>query len=191
MIEAEYKARLRDPGAVRDRLRNHAQPEPVTYHDTYFDDAQGGLSQADRELRLRTIDDHNSSNHLLTFKDAAVDTATGSKPEYETTVADRSVLEQIIRLLGYSPMISFSKECENYRFTASGRDVLATIVTVPEINGTYLELETQAPESDLNTALSDLRSILADLGVATDELTTELYTDAVARNRTCSVPPDA
>jgi adenylate cyclase, class 2 len=183
MIEAEYKARLRNPDTVRRQLRERARPDIVTYHDTYLDDAQKKLSKADQELRLRTIESGASSTHLLTFKDAAIDRTTGSKPEYETSVSDRSMLDHIIHLLGYSPVISFSKECENYRFATSGRDVLATIVTVPEIQGTYLELETQASPPDLDAALADLRTILIDLDVTSDELTTELYTDAVTRER--------
>lgn len=184
MIEAEYKARLLAPDTVRNHLLDRAQPELVTYHDTYFDDHTDTLSKADRELRLRTITNPGSTRHLLTFKEAAVDSATGSKPEYETAIADRDVLEEIINRLGYVPVISFSKECENFRFSDQGHDLLATLVTVPELDGTYLELETQAPdEATMDAALGDLRSILHNLGVSDGELTTELYTDAVAQKR--------
>lgn len=184
MIETEYKARLIKPDTVRERLRAWADAEFVTYQDTYFDDARRSLSNADQELRLRTISGRGSTRHLLTFKEAAVDQATGSKPEYETTIADRSPVEHLVQSLGYGAVISFSKRCENYRFTAHGREVLATVVTVPEIEGTYLELESQTEDSaDLDAALADLRLILSDLGVSEDELTTELYTDAVAKVR--------
>ncbi|WP_153412161.1 hypothetical protein [Nocardia macrotermitis] len=66
---------------------------------------------------------------------------------------------------------------------SAGRDMLATIVTVPEIAGTFVELETQAAEQDLQEALADLRTVLAELDISEDELTTELYTDAVAEAR--------
>jgi adenylate cyclase class 2 len=39
-------------------------------------------------------------------------------------------------------LVKFQEECANYRFTARGRAMLATVVTVPEITGTFLELET-------------------------------------------------
>lgn len=184
MIEAEYKARLSTPDAVRDHLCDRAQSESVTYHDTYFDDETDTLSKADRELRLRTITSPDSTQHLLTFKDAAVDSATGSKPEYETIIADRNALTEIIDHLGYTPAISFSKKCENFRFSDRGRDLLATLVTVPELEGTYLELETQVSDkAEMDAALGDLRSILHEIGVSDGELTTELYTDAVAKKR--------
>lgn len=184
MIEAEYKARLSAPSAVRDRLGNYGSSESVTYRDTYFDDRRRSLTNSGRELRLRTITSDESERHLFTFKEPAVDADTGSKPEYETVVIDRSAMEEIFSRLGYSPSISFSKKCENFRFSAHGRKLFATLVTVPEIDGTFLELETQVPEeSDLEAALMDLRTVLAELGVSPAEFTNELYTDAVAKAR--------
>ena len=46
--------------------------------------------------------------------------------------------------------------CANDRFTAKGRDMLATIVTVPEIDGTFVELEALTGEADLAAALGDV-----------------------------------
>ncbi|WP_174867405.1 class IV adenylate cyclase [Nocardia arthritidis] len=183
MIEAEFKAKLTDPGAVRARLEQRARPEQATYRDTYFDTANHALAQADRELRLRTVITGNETRELLTFKDAAVDAATGSKPEFEVMVGEREPMARIIAGLGYEPAIELTKRCENFRFVAAGRELLASLVTVPEIDGVFLELETHAAEQDLRAALDDLRTVLSELGVSEDQLTTELYTDAVARHR--------
>lgn len=62
--------------------------------------------------------------------------------------------------------------------------MLATLATVPEIDGTFIELETMAEEADLPAALADERAVSADLGISNDDLTTEQYTDAVMRART-------
>lgn len=183
MIEAEYKARLGDPTGVREQLDKLADGEVVVYHDTYFDLPDRSLTEQGRELRLRSIVGAQGSQYVLTFKDAAVDAATRSKPEFETIVSDRDSTEAIVRGLGYAPSIAFTKRCENYRFTAAAREMVASIVTVPEIDGEFLELETLAPADDLGEALADLRQVLSDLGVRTDQLTTELYTDAVTRSR--------
>lgn len=183
MIEAEYKAKLARPDAVRMKLRERADSENVSYRDVYFDTADNNLGRTDREFRLRTISGPSGACHLLTFKDSAVDTGTGSKPEFETTVSEREPLEAMIERLGYTPVIELTKQCENFRFMSAGHDMLATVVTVPEIAGTFLELETQAAEQDLQKALADLRTVLAELGVSEEELTTELYTDAVAEAR--------
>ncbi|WP_405484852.1 class IV adenylate cyclase [Nocardia sp. NBC_00511] len=183
MIEAEYKARLADPIGVRERLDELAEREVVSYFDTYFDLPDRSLGAQGRELRVRSVVGTEGSTHVLTFKDAAVDAATGSKPEYETVVAERDSTEAIVRGLGYVPVISFTKRCENYRFTAVNREIVASLVTVPEIEGVFLELETLAPPDDLNRALAALREVLSGLGVGADQFTTELYTDAVSRSR--------
>ncbi|WP_036502452.1 class IV adenylate cyclase [Nocardia aobensis] len=184
MIEAEYKARLTAPERVRAALRERATPNIVLYQDTYYDTPSGDLDRGGREFRLRTVEDSSGGQrHVLTFKDPAIDEATGSKPEFETLVADPDAMDDIIARLGYQPALCFTKRCENFEFTASGRRMLATIASVPEIDGTFLELETQAEEPELSHAFTDLKTILTELGVTSEELTTELYTDAVRKAR--------
>ena len=89
----------------------------------------------------------------------------------------------ILRRLGYVMSAELTKRCVNYRFEVSGRRILATVVTVPELGGTFLEVETLAEPADLDAALDVVRQVLADLGVTDDELTGELYTDAVRAAR--------
>ena len=57
------------------------------------------------------------------------------------------------------------------------------MVTVPEIDGTFLELETLADQAGLADALRDVRAVLGELGITEDDLTAEQYTDAVMRAR--------
>ena len=80
--------------------------------------------------------------------------------------------------------MAFEKHCANYAFTASGRDILATLVTVPELDRTFIEIETMTTDpDDLEPALADVRSVLDELGVPRSDLTTDLYTHAVMKNR--------
>lgn len=185
MIEAELKARLTDPDAVRAALARRATPERATYRDTYYDTSGEDLDHAGRELRLRTVRTRDAERHLLTFKEPAVDQASGSKPEYETTVGTPAAVDHLVRALGLCTLVALTKECENYRFSAGDWDFLATIVRVPEIDGTFLEVETMASESELDRALGAVRQLLAEVGVTAGELTTELYTDAVRARRAC------
>jgi adenylate cyclase, class 2 len=94
------------------------------------------------------------------------------------------MVDEILRMLGLEHLVTFEKHCTNYRFTAMGRDMLATMVTVPGIDGVFIELETLADEAGLSAALGDVWTILGELGIAEEDLTTELYTDAVLRART-------
>jgi adenylate cyclase class 2 len=72
----------------------------------------------------------------------------------------------------------------NYAFTASGRQIQATLVTVPELEGTFIEVETMSPSTgDLGAALDVIRALLAELRIPASDQTSELYTDAVMRHR--------
>jgi len=184
MIEAEVKARVRDPAKVRDLLRARAAEEVSRYWDTYYDLPGKVLTAAGRELRVRVIETGGQRRCLLTYKAAAVDEATGSKPETETPVGDPDAMDLILLSLGYGHLVAFEKRCANYAFTAHGRDMLATLVTLPELDGTFLEVETMIGEQqDLDAALADIRAVLGQLGVTDAELTTGQYTDAVMRHR--------
>ncbi|MDH2389039.1 MULTISPECIES: class IV adenylate cyclase [Streptomyces] len=183
MIEAELKARVHTPERVLRQLEEWAAGRAEVYSDTYYDFPDGALSARDQELRVRTVHGADSTCTVLTFKDAKVDQASGSKPEEETPVGDAAAIHAIVRGLGYVPVISFEKRCRNYDFQARGRAMLATLVRVPEVDGTFLELETLADEKELAAALADVRSVLADLGIGEADLTTELYTDAVRARR--------
>jgi adenylate cyclase, class 2 len=183
MIEAELKARVRDPVDLHSRLRTLATAEHSTYHDTYYDRPDRDLTNTGRELRLRTVQENGQQRSLVTFKAPAVDAASGSKPEYETRIEGRSAIDAMLRGLGLEPIVAFEKHCTNYRFTAEGRNMVATVVTVPELDGTFLELETMTAEDGIAAALADIRVVLTRLGITDDDLTSELYTDAVMRRR--------
>lgn len=183
MIEAELKARLRSPDRVRAALAEWADSEAATYRDLYYDRPDESLDRAGRELRLRSIEADGTARHLLTFKETAVDAASGSKPEYESTIGDRSAVDYLLRALGLTPLVELTKHCENFRIVSEGRHFLATMVRVPEIAGTFLEVETMAADDDVDQALAAVRELLDRLGVSRNELTTELYTDAVRAAR--------
>lgn len=184
-IEAELKAAVRDPEAVMAALEDAYGPgRPEVYQDTYYDTPDGTLADGDRELRIRTVHGADDTRTVLTYKGARVDDASGSKPESETRVEDAEAAHGIVRGLGYVPVIAFEKRCRNYDIQHDGRQLLATLVRVPEIDGTFIELETLAKtEDDLETALAVVRAVLQRLGVEESDITTELYTDAVAAAR--------
>ncbi|MFE4824068.1 class IV adenylate cyclase [Streptomyces sp. NPDC056704] len=192
MIEAELKARVHAPEQVMRQLDERAEARVEVYQDTYYDRPDGSLEKADQELRVRTVrgaDGPRTANGptglrtVLTFKGATVDEGSGSKPEHETRVEDSEAAHSILRGLGHVPVIAFEKWCRNYAFEARGRRMLATLVRVREIDGTFLEVETIVDEDDVTAALDDIRAVLAELGIGPEDLTRELYTDAVAAQR--------
>lgn len=183
LIEVELKAKVSDVDHVRAELERLAPGIDETYHDTYYDLPDETLTARDQELRVRTVTNDAGSRSLLTFKTAPVETASGSRPEHETEMTDPTVADTVLKALGAVELISFRKLCRNHRFEAEGSEVLATLVEVPEIEGTYLEVETLAPADDVEAGLGTIRTILATLGIGDDDLTTETYTGAVAAAR--------
>ncbi|MFD8084094.1 class IV adenylate cyclase [Kitasatospora sp. NPDC059722] len=184
-IEAELKAVVRDPEAVIKQLGDqYGVGRAEVYQDTYYDAPDGSLMGEDRELRIRTVHGPDDTRTVLTYKGARVDEASGSKPEHETQVEDADAAHEIVKGLGFTPRIRFEKRCRNYDFKRDGRHLLATLVRVPELNATFIEVETAATtRDDLVPALAVVRAVLTDLGIGEDDLTTELYTDAVSAAR--------
>ncbi|MGJ5897551.1 class IV adenylate cyclase [Streptomyces sp. V2] len=182
-VEAELKAQVRRPGEVRRLLDGRAEAREEVYRDTYYDRVGGELGAADEELRVRTVEGTGGSRTVLTWKGAAVDDVSGSKPEYETVVEDAEAVHAILRGLGYVVLIAFEKRCRNYELAMCGREMLATLAEVPELEGTFLEVETLVEEGELEAALRDVRAVIGELGIEVGELTTETYTGAVAARR--------
>ncbi|WP_028921730.1 class IV adenylate cyclase [Pseudonocardia acaciae] len=184
-IEAELKAVVRDPDRLNRLLANRADSIRSTYADRYFDFPDRRFTEQGRELRVRTVtDDTGERRVLLTYKEPAVDDDSGSKPEHETTAAEADVLVTVLTTLGVEEVISFEKRCVNYRFSARGWELLATVVTVPELAGkTFIELETAAHPDDVDAALRAVKAVLGELGIGPGDYTREAYTDAVAAQR--------
>jgi adenylate cyclase, class 2 len=181
-VEVELTAVLPDPDRVRTELDRRAKPESSVYADTYYDRPDLSMDADGYELRVRTISTSTSSRIVLTYKEPAVE--IGSKPEHETIVADADVLRTIFTGLGLVEAITFEKHCDNYRFAAGGRDLLATVVRIPDLDGqTFLELETMAAHDDVSDAMVIVRDVLHELGVGEEDLTTESYTDRVKATR--------
>jgi adenylate cyclase, class 2 len=183
VIEAELKARVHAPEAVMRQLDERAAARVEVYRDTYYDRPDGSLERAGEELRVRTVHGTDGTRSVLTYKGAAVDEASGSKPEHETQVEDAEAAHAIVRGLGHVPFIAFEKRCRNYDIEARGRKMLATLVRVPEIDGTFLEVETLVDEDEVAAALDDVRAVLDELGIKAEDLTKETYTSAVAAQR--------
>jgi adenylate cyclase class 2 len=184
VIEAELKARVRDPDHVRGLLRSRAAERLSTYHDTYYDQPGRSLTREGRELRLRIVDTGEWRRSVLTYKGLVVDPASGSKTETETEVGDPCAVDAILLALGFAHLVAFDKYCANYAFIEAGREILATMVTVSELDGTFVEVETMAADAgEFESALAVVRAILRELGITEGDITTELYTDAVMARR--------
>lgn len=190
-VEVELKARVTDPDLTRSRLESRATGEPSTYHDTYYDWPDHRLTDTGRqELRVRVVTSPQATRRILTYKGTA--TSATDIPEYETDVADSGVLDAILSRLGLTHLIAYTKNCINYRFTAHGHPILATLVQVPELDAVFLEIETVIPDTtSSDTAGNAIRRTLADLGLGDDDLDPTFYIDMITAARaTPTATPD-
>src|SRR5262245_36154377 len=189
VIEVELKARVGDPAALLAKLRRRADGEPNIYRDTYYDFPDRRLDNADRQLvRLRVIESERGDRCLWTFKGAMLDTAT--TPELETEVARADAAEAILTALGLRPVISFTKRCEHFTFDAHGRRIVASVVRVPELRGTFVELESCVPDTgQAGAAHRAIRRVLGDLDLTETDLEPLFYVDMVAACRRSGPEP--
>lgn len=176
VTEAVLRARARDPGQLRGQLSSLAAAEAATYRDTYYDHPDGALAAAGRELRVRVAEASGGLRRAtLTYTEAPA-------PEvHETVVADAAVADRVLLALGLVHAVTLAQHRESYRFTGRHRDVLAALVTIPELGAVFLELQTPATGDGQAEAMADLRAIGGELGITGEDLIEEQYADAVRR----------
>lgn len=138
MYEVELKVEA-DHDVVRDKLETiEATPvTSVTQVDTYYNAPDRDFAQTDEALRIRqeTPADGETATYL-TYKGPLVESASKSRAEAETQVADQEAMGQILEGLGYDPAATVEKERERYAI----QNCLVTLDRVAGL-GEYVEVE--------------------------------------------------
>jgi adenylate cyclase class 2 len=168
------KTRLRDSERVRAALREWSAPRQSTHIDTYYDFPDERLGAALRELRLRTVSGAGPNRHVLTFQDGPSADAT-----YETSAGHAEPLHTVFNALGLRPLVAFVAYRTEYHFVHGDREILATVVRVPELPQEFLELE----ELNVEAGSEAVHRVLAELGIPGEDVTEEDYAQAVAAAR--------
>ena len=157
----------------------------VLVEDVYYDAPDGRLAATGRELRLR----REGGRTRLTAKAPPFDAATASKPEHETAVADADATAALLGVLGFQPVLAYTKRCRRARLRADGLDVELTAVTVDFDPRLFVEIEhLAATREQALAALPAIRALAAGLGLT--EECAEAYTD-LARAAGLATPPAA
>ena len=144
----------------------------VLVEDVYYDAPDGRLAVSGRELRLR----REAGRTVLTAKAPPFDAATCSKPEHETAVADAEAAAALLGVLGFQPVLAYTKRCRRARLRAGGLDVELTAVTVDFDPRLFVEIEHLAATREQALAvLPAIRALAAGLGLT--EECADAYTD--------------
>ncbi|WP_416440716.1 class IV adenylate cyclase [Leeuwenhoekiella sp. A16] len=187
MFEVELKAIVRNRSATITQIENLCNETALNlvYDDVYLD-KENTLTTVDKELRLRnkTNRDSGESRFFLTFKDSPFDEKSKSKPEFETEIADFNTGIAIFQKLGYSISMRYTKECLIYNLTYQDIKLEVSIVKLPELENTFIEVETQTEtEKDIKSRFKILHEFLNQIGIAQIDITSQYYVDAIKEKR--------
>ena len=187
MYEVELTAIIRNKEEVLKQLekRAPAPAEEVIYDDIYFD-KKNELKEHDCELRLRkkSYPKSGKTTYWLALKEAPFDLKTRSKPEFETEITDFESVQAIFKGLGYKNDIQYIKKCLFYKVNFQQTDLEISVVELPELTETFIEIEAQAEKLKQTKALFEvLYNFLNELGMDSDDLTVMQYQDAVRQSR--------
>ncbi|WP_435066458.1 class IV adenylate cyclase [Haloplanus sp. C73] len=165
MYEVELKVRA-SHDAVRDRLAalDAEAVETVVQVDTYYDAPHRDFAATDEALRIRRESHEGDETARVTYKGPLVEDASKTRREVETGVDDGDRLDDIFEALGFSPAAVVEKERERY---ALG-DYTVTLDTIADL-GEFVEIEREAPESDLDSARDGAIEHLRELGLDPDD----------------------
>src|SRR3990172_1539942 len=170
MYEIELKFPLPDPGPVRARLAElGARAEPaVRQRDVYFRHPSRDFAQTNEAFRMRTTGDEVR----ITYKGPVIDTQVKVRREIELpvghSVRDAAALEELLTLLGFTPVRPVEKTRVPHKVEWEGRTLEVTLDTVAEL-GSYLEIEGIAPEKERNAVRDSVLRLADRLGLANPE----------------------
>ncbi|GAB7012867.1 class IV adenylate cyclase [Halolamina salina] len=167
MYEVELKVAA-DHDPVRSALSD-AGAEPVDHVrqvDTYYDAPHREFAETDEALRLReeTDLDAGETTTKLTYKGPLVEAESKTREEHETAVTDGDAAAGILDGLGFEPAATVEKERE--RFDLDGYTV--TLDAVDGL-GSFVEIEREAPESEIEAVREQAQERLRALGLDPDD----------------------
>jgi adenylate cyclase class 2 len=165
MYEVELKVEA-DHGGVRDRLAA-LDTEPVgavEQVDTYFQHPVRDFAETDEALRVRreTVDGGTVSR--VTYKGPLVETASKTREEFETDVADGATMDRILEELGFDAVDTVEKRRERFQHD----EYTVTLDTVTGL-GEFVEVETEAGPDAVDPAREGAVELLRELGVDPDD----------------------
>lgn len=176
MYEVEVKVRA-DHDAVRDRLDalGATYVETVVQEDTYFDAPHRDFETTDEALRIRDISPVDGSERdgqeggtepsgvvesRVTYKGPLVGSTAKTRKEFESGVKDPETMHAILDGLGFEPVATVRKERDRYELD----DYVVTLDEVAGL-GSFVEVETQATEADIEAARAGAFELVESLGL--------------------------
>ncbi|MCU4742069.1 class IV adenylate cyclase [Natronoglomus mannanivorans] len=191
MYEVEVKVPV-DLEAVRRRLRDLEAESlgAVVQEDTYYDAPHRSFPETDEALRIRSEsvaeegDEAEEDDHMetrVTYKGPLVDEGSKTRAELETGVADDETFDGILTNLGFEPVPTVRKEREHFVLEAFEEYT----ITLDDVDGVgeFVEVETDATESELEAARDGAYEVLERLGLDPDDQIRTSYLELLLEGR--------
>lgn len=165
-FEVEQKHRVPDERALFERLaeRGVEVGSRVEQSDQYFAHPARDFARTDEALRIRTVGDTS----YVTYKGPKIDRVTKTRRELELPLhpsdAHGEQFAELLQALGFTPVAVVRKQRRSFRIKHAARDVEGALDTVEGL-GTFVELELQADESNLDAAKRIISSLASELSL--------------------------
>jgi adenylate cyclase class 2 len=149
MIEVEAKMSLADPESLREKLGelDAVADRELLEINTYYDQDNKAMKSADQGLRIRVETDQDTGQRhcVITHKGPRVHGKLKSRTETEVGVSDANAAGDMLRALGFEPVLTFEKRRSRYLLDGCRVE----IDTLPHL-GTFLEIEGDNEEQVLS-----------------------------------------
>ncbi|MEX0653091.1 MAG: class IV adenylate cyclase [Phycisphaeraceae bacterium] len=146
-MEIEAKMRLTDRPAIERRLKELGAERAAELLEinTYFDTDQRQLKSSDQGLRVRIEETADGQRQAtITHKGPRAHGRLKSRSETEVAIADANDAAQLLRALGYMPVLSFEKRRRRWRLDG----VHVELDVLPYL-GAFIEIEGPSDEAVL------------------------------------------
>ena len=166
MYEVEIKLRA-DHDRLRERLDalGATQTASVQQIDTYYDAPHRSFADTDEALRIRReTTTEGEETTKLTYKGPLIEVESKTREEHETRVGDDDAAAGVLDGLGFEPAATVDKE-RAYHEVEGYTVVLDNVAEL----GTFVEIEQEAPEDEIDAVREGAVEILDRLGLDADE----------------------
>jgi adenylate cyclase class 2 len=168
--EVEQKHRAADTEGFLARLaeRGIEVGGAVEQVDEYFAHPCRDFAKTDEALRIRAA----NGRSFVTYKGPKIDTTTKTRREIELPIdpedAEGSRFGELLRAVGFLPVAKVRKRRRKFELDAHGQQVEGALDEVESI-GSFVELELQADDSQLESARHIISALAAELGLGPTE----------------------
>src|SRR5436309_1598586 len=162
--EVEQKHRVADVAAFLAQLaeRGIEVGDAVEQVDEYFAHPCREFAITDEALRVRST----GGRSFVTYKGPKLDTTTKTRREIELPIdaedAEGSRFSELLRAVGFTPVAKVRKRRRKFKIDVHGQQVEGALDEVDGV-GSFVELELQADDSNLESAKRIISTLAAEL----------------------------